>query len=107
MARGRKTALAVELSEDERKELESWQRSTTIASGLARRWRIVLLRAEGVSISDISRRVGMRRWHVEKWIRRFVEEKIDGLADKQGRGRKPAFPPGGGRACGQAGVRAA
>lgn len=107
MARGRKTALAVELSEEERTELESWQRSTTMASGLARRGRIVLLLAQKVSISEIARRVGLRRRHVEKWAKRFMDGRIDGLADKKGRGRAPVFPPGGGRACGQAGVRAA
>ena len=107
MARGRKTALAVELTEEERKELESWQRSTTMAAGLARRGRIVLLLAQKRSLSEISRRVGLRRRHVEKWARRFIEDRIDGLGDKRGRGRAPVFSPGGGRACGQAGVRAA
>ena len=106
MARGRKTALAVKLSEEERAELESWQRATTIRAGLARRGRVILLLAEGQSISETGRLTGLARRHVEKWARRFLAGRIDGLADKGGRGRKPVFSPGGGAARGQAGLRA-
>ena len=107
MARGRKTSLIIMLTPEERNELESWQRSTTMPAGLVRRGRIVLLRAEGMSITQIARLVGIRRRFVEKWARRFLEHRLDGLADKPGRGRKPVFPPGGGRASGQAGLRKA
>lgn len=107
MARGRKTALAVELSDEERRELESWQRSTTLPSGLARRGRVILLRADGESISEIARRVGMARHHIRDWIGRFIKERMDGLADRKGRGRKPVFSPGGRGARGQVGVRTA
>lgn len=107
MARGRKTKLAVTLTADERNELESWQRSTTFPVGLVRRGSIILLRADGESISDIWRTVGMARQHVRKWIQRFLLAGIDGLADKPGRGRKPFFPSGSRGASGEAGVRAA
>ena len=36
MARGRKSSLRILLSSEERDILEHWQRSTTIAAGLAR-----------------------------------------------------------------------
>ena len=107
MARGRKTSLEVDVSADERRELESWQRSTTMRAGLVRRGRIVLLRAQGLSISDISRSVGMRRRHVAKWVTRFIAEGIDGLQDKRGRGRKPFFPSRPGHAPRQDGLRKA
>ena len=107
MARGRKTSFVVTLTAEERNELESWQRSTTMPVGLVRRGKIILLRSDGVSISDISRTVRMARQYVRKWIKRFLVQGIDGLADKPGRGRKPFFPSGSRGASGETGVRAA
>lgn len=104
---GRKTQLVIDLSAEEKAELDSWQRSTTIRASLAKRGRIVLLRAEGLPISRIAKRVGMRRRHVEKWIKRFRCERIDGLSDRKGRGRKPFFPSGGCRTPREARMRAA
>ena len=49
MARGRTTSLTISLTPAERQTLLAWQRSTTITAGLARRGRIVLLRADGMS----------------------------------------------------------
>ncbi len=93
MARGRISDVMITLTVEERDELQSWQRSTTMAAGLVRRARIVLLREEGKSISDIARMVGIRWRFVDKWLRRFVCDRIDGLKDKTGRGRKPVFSP--------------
>lgn len=107
MARGRKTALAVELSKEEKAELELWQRSPTMRSGIVRRGRVILLLAQRTSISEIARQVGMARPHVMKWIIRFIKDRMDGLADKKRRGRKPVFSPGGGGARRQTGVRTA
>lgn len=107
MARGRKTSLTVTLTAEERDELEFWQRCTTLPVGLVRRGRIILLRADGVSISDISRTVGMARRFVAKWIKCFLAEGMDGLADKPGRGRKAFFPSRSRRAFGQTGLRTA
>ena len=107
MARGRKTSLQVELSAEQRRELESWLRCTTMRAGLLRRARIVLLRAQGLSVSDISRSVGMRRRHVAKWVKRFIAQGLDGLQDKPGRGRKPFFPSRPGDPSRQDGLRKA
>jgi len=103
----RQTQYIVVLTDAERRELESWQRATTLRAGLVKRGRIVLLGANGVPVSHIAARVGMRRRHVEKWLQRFRAHRIDGLADKPGRGRKPFFPSTGGGASGQDGLRAA
>ena len=86
MVRGRKTNLVVYLTPEERVTLESWQRSTTIRAGLARRGRIVLLMAEGASISHVSRTVGIRRRFIYKWVNRFQDQGVTGLTDKPGRG---------------------
>jgi hypothetical protein len=88
----RKTNLTLLVSPEERQTLESWQRSTTIRAGLAKRGRIILLLSEGVSISEISRRVGIRRRFIYKWAKRFQEKRLCGLSDKPGRGRGPFFP---------------
>ena len=87
MVRGRKTNLVVCLTPEERDILESWRRSTTIRAGLARRGRIILLMAEGTSISHVSRTVGIRRRFIYKWVGRFQDQGVAGLTDKPGRGR--------------------
>ncbi len=107
MARGRKTHVSVSLSDEEREKLESWQRSTILRAGLVRRARIILLLADGLSITEIARRVGITRRSVYKWAYGFEEQRIEGLHDKPGRGRKPFFPADRGRACGQDRLRAA
>jgi DNA invertase Pin-like site-specific DNA recombinase len=95
MARGRKTSLTIRLTSAERQTLLAWQRATTIRAGLVRRARIILLRADGVPITDIARAVGMSRRHTYRWIQRFMQERLAGLADKPGRGRRhgPLQPP--------------
>jgi hypothetical protein len=93
MARGRKSSLIVILTVDESDELRSWIRSNCMRAGLVRRARIIVLRAEGQSISEIARTVGIRWRFVEKWIKRFLCHRIDGLGDQAGRGRKPVFSP--------------
>ena len=88
MARGRKTALTIRLTPAARQTLLAWQRATTISAGLARRGRILLLVADGVSITDIASTVGISRRFVYKWVQRFLEKGIEGLTDQPGRGHK-------------------
>ena len=93
MASGRKTQLCVTLTDDQNKKLTAWQRSSSISAGLARRARCVLLRAQGCCLSDISRRVGMGRRHVIKWITQYQADPVTGLYDKPRPGRRPVFSP--------------
>ena len=86
MARGRKTSLTIDLTPEERQTLLAWQRSTTIHAGRARRGRIILLVAEGIPISRIADNVGINRRFVYKWAKRFLHERVAGLADLPGRG---------------------
>jgi hypothetical protein len=106
MARGRKSPYLIFLAPVERAALERWQRSTTISVGLAKRAKIILLRAEGLSLSAIARRLEVGRRIVRKWVQRFLSKRISGLVDKPGRGRRPVFSPRSRRAAGQAGLRA-
>jgi DNA-binding CsgD family transcriptional regulator len=82
MARGRKTSITIRLTPAQRQTLLMWQRATAIPAGLARRGRIILLVADGVSISDVAATVGISRRFVYKWVQRFVQEGLEGLHDK-------------------------
>ena len=105
MARGRKSSLRIVLSPEERETLERWQRSTTIAVGLVRRGKILLLLAAGHSHSHVAQAVGVQRTVVRKWARRFVAQRLDGLADTPGRGAKGGFSPRRRDARGTSGLR--
>ena len=91
MARGRKTSLTISLTTEERETLTAWQQSTTIRAGRARRGRIILLLADGVSLIEIADMVGTTRRGVYKWAKRFMQYRVEGLVDKRmgGPGRRP------------------
>lgn len=107
MARGRTSSLVILLSTEERETLEHWQRSTTIAAGLARRARIILLLAAGTSQAKVAHMVDVQRCVVRKWANRFIEKRIAGLRDAPGRGAKGFFSPRSSYVSGQIGLRAA
>ena len=94
--RGRKTSLHVILTEEERDQLEQRLRCTTTSLGLARRCRAVLGVADGLPLVEVARLVDLTEKHVRKWVQRFLKERLDGLRDRPGRGRKPVFSPRGG-----------
>lgn len=105
--RGRKTALRIELSPEEKAELERQVRCTTLSAGLVRRARIILGVASGLPLIEVSRRVGITEKHVRKWTHRFNDKRLEGLKDCPGRGRKPVFSPHGRDACRENGLRTA
>ena len=94
MPRGRKTSFTIHLTPAQRQMLLAWQRSTTISASLVRRGRIILLLADGVTITDIAAAVGMSRRHIYKWVQRFVQQGLEGLTDKPRRSprREPLLP---------------
>ena len=81
------TAAAIELTDEERAELERWARRPTSAQALAVRSRIVLAAAEGHSNTEIARRLAISRPTVTKWRARFVQYRLDGLVDEPRPGR--------------------
>jgi hypothetical protein len=89
MPRGRKTSLSIRLTPAERLTLLTWQRSTTISAGLARRARLLVLLADGMTITEAAAAVGLSRRHTYKWIQRFMQEGLAGLVDRPGRGHRP------------------
>ena len=88
MPRGRKTSLTIHLTPAQRQMLLALQRSTSVPAGVARRSRILLLLADGVTITDIATKVGMSRRKVYTWIQRFVQAGLEGLEDKPRRDRR-------------------
>jgi transposase len=80
-------AVAIELSDDERAQLEAWTRRRTSAQALAQRSRIVLLAAEGLKNTEIAERLGISRNMAMTWRARFAEHRLDGLLDEPRPGR--------------------
>ena len=77
-----RAAVAITLSEAERRELEGLARRRKTAQGLARRARIVLAAADGLENKAIVERLGADANTVGKWRRRFAEHRLDGLYDE-------------------------
>jgi transposase len=75
-------AVPIELSGEERAQLESWARRHTSAQALALRSRIVLLAADGLNNTEIAERLGVHRPMVRKWRGRFAEHRLEGLTDE-------------------------
>jgi len=50
---------------------------------------IILLVAKRVPISHLADTVGVSRRFVYQWVKRFLQDGLDGLADKPGRGQRP------------------
>ncbi|MGH8067613.1 MAG: helix-turn-helix domain-containing protein [Candidatus Entotheonellia bacterium] len=97
MAHGHTSPSIIFLSPAEQAQLEHWQRSTTIQAGLAKRASVVLLRVQGLALSEIGRRLAVGRRIVRTWLKRLLNQRVAGLSDQPGRGRQPVFSPRGGR----------
>ena len=105
--RGRKTSLRVVLTTLERAELEQRLRFMSTSLGLARRCRAILGVADGLPLVEVARRVDLTEKHVRKWVQRFLKDRLEGLRDRPGRGRKPVFSPRGRDVRGEDRVRTA
>jgi transposase len=75
------------LRDGDRGRLEAWTRSSRIGAGLARRARIVLLAADGLSNTEIAAQVGASRPTVIDWRCRYETSGMAGLADQARPGR--------------------
>jgi len=90
---GLRSPRVVELTTDVRAPLVHLPRCATVAAGLARRARIVLLAAAGRPLRQIATLVGLDHKGVRRWLDRFRAQGVDGLADRPRPGRPRAFPP--------------
>ena len=77
-----RVAVAITLSQAERREFEGLARRRKTAQGLTRRARIVLAAADGLENKSIVDLVGTDASTVGKWRRRFAEHRLDGLYDE-------------------------
>ncbi|MEU7062879.1 IS630 family transposase [Streptomyces sp. NPDC046161] len=70
------------VTDAQRAVLEGWVRRRSTAQALALRSRIVLESAEGHSIAEVSRRLGIAPETVRTWRRRFLDRGLEGMHDE-------------------------
>jgi transposase len=71
--------MALTLTSDERAELQRRVRSLKIRAEDARRARVILMLADGDSYSTIETAIPCYRDYINRWRRRFVADRLDGL----------------------------
>jgi transposase len=81
MPRGRPKAALI-LTEDELQTLKTWAKRPKSSQQLAERARIVLNCADGLDNTRVAAKLGVTVQTVGKWRRRFVAQRLDGLADQ-------------------------
>jgi len=80
------------LEPEEARELNKRLRASTVSVRDRQRAQIILLAAEGRTQEAIGEAVGVTRVTVNLWCRRFVQDRLAGLMDAPGRGRKSSLP---------------
>jgi len=102
-----KSQFEIVLSDEERGELERRVACYTLPHKVVMRAKMILYAAEGQSNAEIARRLETAADVVGRWRKRFYEERLAGLEDRERAGRPRRFPPGAGGRSEGAGVRAA
>jgi DNA-directed RNA polymerase specialized sigma24 family protein len=100
----RRSPFVIELSDEDRDQLEALVRRRTAEQRMVVRARIVLAAADGEENATIAEDLGVALNTVIKWRKRFFEEGMAGLADRKRSGRPRTFSPSGGRRGQGAGV---
>lgn len=90
--RGRR-AVPIELTEEERKNLKHITRCYTLPHREVLRAKSILLASEGVSNTEIARRLEVHSNMVGKWRKRFLKGREKGLKDLARPGAPSAFSP--------------
>lgn len=81
MVTGRPRSFTVKLSEEEHEVLNSYARSRSLPHALARRAKIVVMAADGLSNSAIARKLDVSNPTVTNWCRRYIANGVAGLYD--------------------------
>lgn len=89
----RSSPYGIRLSEEERRVLEARARKYTLPYRDVFRASVVLLAARGLRNDQIAERLNSRREIVSKWRKRFFEERLAGLEERDRAGRSRIFPP--------------
>ena len=88
----RRSPYVIELSAADRAALQQCARAYTAPHHQVTRAKIVLLAAAGVENTVIADRLDMAVQLVSKWRKRFHQEGLDGLKDRQQTGAAGLFP---------------
>ncbi len=89
----RESPYRIHLTEAEDRELRRRARQYTLPYFQVQRAQMILLAAQGRSNDEIARHLHTSRDVVSKWRKRFYEERLAGLGDRDRPGRPRAFPP--------------
>ncbi len=89
----RRSPYPIRLRKTERATLEAMARKYTSPYREVIRARIVLHAAEGLRNDQIAARLDTPRQIVSKWRKRFFEQRLAGLEERERRGRPARFPP--------------
>jgi predicted ArsR family transcriptional regulator len=90
---GPRSPRVIDVPDAVRAELVRLTRGQSVAAGLARRARIVLLAAEGVPVRHIGPQVGVSRTVVRDWLDRCRQHGLAGLQERPRSGRPRRFSP--------------
>ena len=91
--RGRRSALKIEMDAETRNTLLAWLRRQKTPMGLAKRARAMLLLADGQTVCDTSRQVGLGERHLRSGTKRFIAQGISGLYESSPTGASSGFFP--------------
>lgn len=89
----RKSPYVLELTAEQRRELEERACRYTSPYRDVVRARIVLMAARGLGNDEIAARLDTNRVIVSKWRKRFFEQGLAGLDERPRGGRPRVFPP--------------
>jgi len=84
-------ATPVHLTNEDRRTLQSWERSGTTEQRLALRAKIVLLADQGIGTNAIAEEVGCMPNVVSKWRQRYAALGLSGLADAARSGKPRTY----------------
>jgi transposase len=89
----RSSPFTIDLTPEERVELEARARAYTSPYREVVRAKIVLYAGDGLGNDEIGARLDMPRQVVSKWRKRFFKQRLQGLEEQARRGRPPGFSP--------------
>ena len=84
-----RVAPAIELTDEQERELTKLSKSKTASVRLVQRSRIVLLAAQGLQNKDIADALGVGRVQVARWRERYVDSGMEGIERDLPRGAPP------------------
>ena len=89
----RHSPFCIDLTREERRELEARARRYTSPYRDVIRAKLVLLAAKGVSNDVIAARLDTPRQIISKWRKRFFDQRLAGLEEEPRGGRTARFSP--------------